>query len=147
MSQQTEILNNQNQLTVNNDTTKIFVGGNKDATASYTNSTYDDVTLTEGTLLGKVSATGKVKPLASAAVDGSQYPIGILRQTTTIGAGETVTLTFVTAGDVVKTKVILSGSDTMSTVISGRSIQDRIGGDTVGVNLVGSTQNTAYDNQ
>jgi hypothetical protein len=35
----------------------------------------------------------------------------------------------------------------MDTVISARTIRDRIGADTVGIKLVGETELTGYDNQ
>lgn len=147
MSTQTVVLNNGQQAIINTDVSKIFVWNNRYDQSNYTNDTYDDVTLTAGTLLGKISATGEVIPLASAAADGSQFPIGVLAETRTVEAGATVALTYCVAGDVVESKVILDGSDTMSTVISGRSIRDRIGADTVGIKLVGGTEMTAYDNQ
>jgi len=148
MSTQETTLQNGNQLNVNTDSTKIFVWNNRyDSAESTTNSGYDDVTWPAGTLLGKVSATGLVKPLVSAAVDGSQYPIGILKEDAVIPAGDSLVLTFCVAGDVVESKVDLAGSDTMDTVISGRSIRDRIGADTVGIKLVGQDQLTGTDNE
>lgn len=147
MSQEITLQNN-NQLNTKNDSTKIFVWDNRyDSAESTTNSTYDDVTLLAGTLLGKVSATGKVKALASAATDGSQYPVGILKEDTIVPTGDSAVLTYCVAGDVVEDKVVLDGSDTMSTVISDRSIKDRIGADTVGIKLVGLDQLTAADNE
>jgi hypothetical protein len=136
-----------NQITTNIDQSNIFVFNNRYETADYTNSTYDDVEILAGTLMGRVSATQEIVPLDSSASDGSQYPVGILAQDTTIEGGDTVSLTICVAGDVVEDKVILADGDTMATVISGRSIRDRIGADTVGIKLVGSDQMTAYDNQ
>lgn len=136
-----------NPLITNYDTSKTFVWANRTETANYTNSGYSDVTILAGTLLGRVSATGLVIPLASAASDGSQYALGILLQDTVIEGGDTVSLTFCVAGDVVEAKVVLAGSDTMETVIDGRRIRDRILGDTAGIILVGSTELTGFDNQ
>lgn len=148
MSTQETTLQNGNQLNVNTDSTKIFVWNNRyDSAESTTNSGYDDITWPAGTLLGKVSATGLVKPLASAASDGSQYPIGILKEDAVIPAGDSLVLTYCVSGDVVESKVDLAGSDTMDTVISGRSIRDRIGADTVGIKLVGEDQLTGTDNE
>lgn len=141
-------LQNSNQLNVKNDQAKMFVWDNRyDSAESTTNSTYDDETIPAGTLLGKVSATGKVKALTSGASDGSQYPVGILQTDSVIPAGSSTVLTFCVSGDVVASKVVLDGSDTMSTVISGRSIKDRIGADTVGIKLVNSDELTAADNE
>lgn len=146
MSQEIKLQNN-NQLNVLSNNAKTFVWDNRYDSAVYTNSGYDDVTLLHGTLLGKVSATGKVKPLASGASDGSQYPIGILKDDIIVKAGASATLTFCVSGDVVESQIVLAGSDTMDTVISDRSIRDRIGADTVGIKLVGSDELTAADNE
>jgi hypothetical protein len=147
MSKQEVILNNGQQMIVNTDLAKIFVWDNRFESANYTNSTYDPVTLPAGTLMGKISATQEIVPLTSAASDGSQFPVGVLNQTSVIAAGATVALAYCVSGDVVESGVILQGADTMATVISGRSIRDRIGADTVGVKLVGSTEMTGFDNQ
>jgi len=136
-----------NPLISNYDTSKTFIWNLRTATANYTNSTYDDVTLLKGTLLGRISATGLVVPLTSAASDGSQFPLGILLEDTTILEGDTTSLTFAVEGDVVEDKILLQGSDTLNTVISGRRIRDRIGADTVGIKIVASTEMTNYDNQ
>jgi hypothetical protein len=148
MSTQEVTLNNGNQLNVNTDSTKIFVWNNRYSTGtSTTNSTYDDVTIPAGTLLGRVSATQIVKPLVSSASDGSQFPVGILKEDSIIPAGDSTVLTFCDEGDVVEAKVVLASGDTMATVISGRSIRDRIGADTVGIKLVGQDQLTGTDNE
>jgi hypothetical protein len=50
------------------------------------------------------------------------------------------------AGDVAQEKLIFQGSDTLATVVSSRTLNDRIGADTVGVKLVSGTELTEYDN-
>lgn len=146
MSSNNIVLNTGQQAIINTDLSKIFVGNNRTETANYTNDTYDDVILTAGTLMGRISATNEITPLTSAAVDGSQFPVGVLNQTRVVEAGETVTVAICVSGDVVESKVILQGADVMTTVISGRTIKDRIGADTVGIKLVGSNELTDYDN-
>jgi hypothetical protein len=136
-----------NPLITNFDTSKTFVWNVRTATANYTNSTYDDVTLQQGTLMGRISSSGLIVPLTSGASDGSQFPLGVLLEDTTIEAGDTQELTIAVAGDVVESKILLQGSDTLNTVISGRRIRDRIGADTVGIKLVGADQMTGLDNQ
>jgi hypothetical protein len=136
-----------NPLITNFDTSKTFVWNVRTATANYTNSTYDDVTLQQGTLMGRISASGLIIPLTSGASDGSQFPLGVLLEDTTIEGGDTQELTIAVAGDVVESKIKLQGSDTLNTVISGRRIRDRIGADTVGIKLVGADQMTGLDNQ
>jgi hypothetical protein len=136
-----------NPLITNFDTSKTFVWNVRTATANYTNSTYDDVTLQQGTLMGRISSSGLIVPLTSGASDGSQFPLGVLLEDTTIEAGDTQELTIAVAGDVVESKILLQGSDTLNTVISGRRIRDRIGADTVGIKLVGADLMTGIDNQ
>jgi len=139
-----------NQAFLNTDVTKIFILNNRYQSADFdrVNATYDDITIPAGTVMGKISATGKVVPLTSGASDGSQYPIGILAEdiTKVAGVNDTIEVTFCVSGDVNINMIDLQGSDTLNTVISGRSIHDRIGGDTVGVNLVPSTEMTSFDN-
>lgn len=147
MSTVSQVLNNGQQAITNYDLSKIFIGGNRYDKANYTNSGYDPVTLSAGTLMGRVSANQKIVPHVSTASDGSQYPVGILASEVTVDDGDTVELYFCTAGDVAEGKVILGGSDTLDTVISGRSIRDRIAADTVGIKLVAGTEMTAIDNQ
>src|SRR5690606_20531075 len=111
------------------------------------NSAYDAVTLSAGTLMGRVAATGWIKPLASGSSDGSQFPVGVLANDITVDGGDLVTVSICVAGDVAEEKIILQGSDTMETTISSRRLRDRIAADTVGIKLVTSTDNSAYDNQ
>lgn len=147
MSTNTIVLNNGQQAIVNRDLSKIFVWNNRYEKANYTNSTYDTVELATGTLMGRISATQEVVPHDASASDGSQYPVGVLAGDYSVEEGDTVEVYFCVAGDVVANKVILASGDTLSTVISGRSIRDRIAADTVGVKLIESTELTGTDNQ
>ena len=147
MSSQSTALNNGQQMIVNTDTSKIFLWNNRYESATYNNSAYSSVTLLAGTLMGRVSATGWIKPLASGASDGSQYPVGILANDVTVDGGGLETLSICVAGDVAEEQIILQGSDTMETTISSRRLRDRIAADTLGIKLVQRTDNTAYDNQ
>lgn len=147
MSTISTVLNTGQQAITNVDTSKIFIWGNRFDKAEYTNSTYDAVTLPAGTLLGRNSSTLEVKPLTSGASDGSQFPVGILNETHTVEAGDTATLAYCVAGDVAKEKVLLQGSDDLDTVVSSKTIGDRIGSDTVGVKLVATDELTGFDNQ
>lgn len=132
----------------NYDTSKIFVRDNEFQTATYTNPESDDVTLLKGTVMGRISASNKILPLESNASDGSQFPIGILADDYVVDYTESATLTFCKAGDVVQSKIIFAnGTDTVATVVSGRTLGDRIQGDSLGINLVGGDQLTAQDNQ
>lgn len=132
----------------NYNTSKIFVFDNRFETATYTNPEGDDVTLLKGTVMGRIAASNKILPLESNASDGSQYPIGILADDYVVGYTESATLTFCKSGDVVESKIIFyNGTDTVNTVVSTRTLGDRIQGDSLGINLVGGDQLTAQDNQ
>lgn len=146
MSSQNVALNTGQQATINTERSKIFIWRNRYDYADYTNGGGSTVVLSAGTLIGRISATGKVIPLASAAADGSQYPLGILADDYTVAAGATVRVYYGHAGDVAEEKVILSGADTLDTVVSGQRMRDRITSYT-GLKLVKSTDLTNYDNQ
>lgn len=148
MSENSQVLNTGQQATTNYDVSKIFTFGNRTQTAVYTNSTGGSVALKAGTVLGKITASGKLLPLQSDAVDGSAIPVGILAHDITVANGVTVTLTYVNAGDVEESKIILvKVGDTLATAISGRTIRDRIMTDTAGMRVVSSTELSGYDNQ
>lgn len=147
MSSGNTVLNTGNQMITNYDNRKVFVWNPRSESASYNNSGYDDVTLTAGTLMGRVASTNKIVPLTSGASDGSQFPVGLIAETTTIASGDTVDIDIIVSGDVNKNMITFQGSDTLTTVISGRTLGDRIGADTVGIKLVDGIEMSANDNQ
>jgi hypothetical protein len=149
MSSQTTPVNTNSQMTVNTDLSKIFLWNNRYDKAQYTNGTGAAVTLLAGTVLGRITASGKLLPLKSAPAigeEGSEIPLGILAHDVTVANGATVDLSYCVAGDVAQEKIILQGADTLDTVISARRIRDRITGDTMGIKLVSGTEMTAFDN-
>ena len=148
MSSASQPINTGQQMTTNYDVSKTFIWGSRTQTESYNNGSYDPVTLAEGTVMGRVSATGKVVPLQSDASDGSQYPVGILINPHTVDEGDDASVAICVGGDVVEDKVVLvKVGDTLDTVISGRRIRDRLNADTLGIKLIPSTEMTGYDNQ
>lgn len=148
MSKATLILNTGQMAIIEYDLNKIFTWENRYQKADYTNSdTYDPVTLLAGTVMGRISATNKIVPLTSGASDGSQYPVGILADNYTIEEGDTQELMYCNYGDVAESKILLQGSDDLETVIDGRTIRDRIMGDTAGVRIIVSREHTKSDNQ
>ena len=147
MSTVTTPLNNSNSQFNNYDITNIFVLSNRYDSANFTNDTYESITLTMGSVVGRVNSTDEIALLTSGASDGSQFPIGILAETITVLAGVTASLSFCVDGDVATSQLLFQGSDVLTTVIDGKTLRDRIGSDTVGVNLVGGTELTAFDNQ
>lgn len=146
MSKSTIRLDNGQTLFVEFDLGKIFVRDNRYGKGNYTNSTYDTEELEAGTVLGRVASTGKIAKYDAGASDGTQYPIGVLADNYSIEEGETKELAYCNAGDVVEDKLIFQGSDDLDTVVSGKTVRDRIGSDTVGIQLVSSTENTISDN-
>lgn len=116
-------------------TQKTFIRDNNFISGEMTNATGADITYPGGTLMGRISATLKLVPLASAATDGSQFPVGVLATDYIVEAGTTRNVMICNSGEVVESMVILQGADTLNTVITGRTIRDRIGADTVGVIL------------
>ena len=135
-----------NFLSVNRDTGKVILGRNNFKNFDYTNPTGVEVTLEAGTVMGRISATGLVLPLASAAADGSETPIGILAGTFTVAIAGSQNLPIAISGNVEATRLVFDGADTLATVIGGRRLDDRIEGDTMGINLITSTQLSGYDN-
>lgn len=148
MSTTTVILNTGQQAILDTDVSKIFLWGNRYESADYTNSGYDDVNLVAGTVMGRVTATGKVIPLQSDAVDGSQLPVGVLNKDWVVEAGDTQEVAFCVKGDVETSKLIFTKTgDDLDTIVSSRNLRDRIQGDTVGIKLVTGTELTGVDNQ
>lgn len=135
------------QLINNQDTSKLLIGDNTTVVGSFTNGGGSAVTLDQGTVMGRISATGKLVALTSAASDGSQFVVGVLCDTTTVAAGGTVDLTLCDSGEINQSMVKLQGSDTLETVVGGRRIKDKIGAETVGVKLIVSNDLTNFDNQ
>ena len=122
----------------------IFLRDNKYESGDFTNDTYDAITLSAGTVVGRILATNEIAPMASGNTDGTKLPIGILTQTTVVESGDTVSLNFCIGGEVAKEKVILDSGDTFATVIgSASTINDLLNNF---VTLVSGTEMTAFDN-
>ncbi len=146
MSSNEQVLNTGQQATTNYNTSKLIIGDNEFEKATYTNDGYESVTLSEGLVLGRIASSNEVTAMTSGATDGSQFPIGVLLGDVTVDIGESVTVTMVTAGRINENSISLSGEDTLATVVSDRTIRDRIGADSIGLVLVGSEDLTNYDN-
>jgi len=147
MSEANTTLNTSNQLNTDYDFSKIFIGNNDFRNGTLVNPEAGEETIVAGTLLGRVTAGGNVQVLKSAAVDGSQIPIGILAETITLAAAATAEVSFCIGGDVAQEKLILNGGDTLATDIDGRQLGDRIEADTLGIYLVAGDELTEFDNQ
>ena len=145
MSTNTITVDKSNFLQNNVDTSKIFLGKNESFVAQFT-AGVTDVLLEAGTLMGRIAATQKVVPLESTATDGSQFPVGILNSTRNVLASTTVSVAIVNKGDVAREQIIFDGSDTFTTLVDDRSLEDRIASDTAGIILVKTSELTNFDN-
>lgn len=148
MSTLQEQANNGQQANFKRDVSKIFVWNNRYTNGSYVNGTGSEVTLPAGTVMGRVSANQNLAPLESDATNGSQFPVGILANDHTVANGATHSVSICISGDVVENKLIFNnGTDTLNTVVTGRSLRDRISADTAGVHLIVSNELTEFDNE
>lgn len=147
MSYINQVLLTNNQAITNYDLSKVFLLNNRYLKGNYTNSGYSPITLTMGTIVGRVATTGEIVPCDSSASDGSEYPIGILAQNYTVAAGVEVEVMYCVCGDVAQEEIgFYNGTDTLNTVVGGRQYQDRIACDTVGIIIKPSVDLTDYDN-
>jgi len=151
-------LNQGNFAIIQNDVAKIFVLNNR-----YDSGLFDEpdgsgeFTLAQGQLLGRIAASNKLKICSAVATDGSQYPIGVVASQVTMAESATdVTVNFCHAGDVVQSKVLLSGSETMASTVTviasgplatdyDRTLKDLI--QASGIKLVGGDELTGADNE
>jgi len=147
MSTNSQQFFNGQQLQVNTNLAKLFPFEKEFQKYTYVNSSYSDVTLQAGTLMGVIANAGLIKPLFSGNSDGSQYPVGILGQDYVVPAGATVVVYVMVKGFVRKDMVIFSGGDSYETQVSGRRLFERIGCDTVGVFIQSTESATNYENQ
>lgn len=146
MSTVDQVLNTGSQAFTNYDTSKIFIWENRFQTESYNNSTYDDVTLEAGTVMGRVASTGKIVPFQSNASNGSQYPIGVLNQKWIVEEGDTVSLSICVGGDVASDKLVFTrDGDGLTTSVGSEQVRDLIR--KVGIKLVSVDELTGFDNQ
>ena len=144
MSTSSNTVSTDNQRYQNYDTSFIFLRDNKYITGEITSTSAVDYAA--GTLMGRVSATGKLVPLDSTLTNGGEIPIGILAHNISLGAAETKDITICIAGEVAAEKVVFQSTDTLATVVDGRRYEDRIQADNLGILLINSTELTAYDN-
>lgn len=136
-----------NQQTTNYDLSKLFLLNNRYQAGLYTNSGYVAKSLPAGTVLGRIAATGAIIPLVSTANDGSQFPIGILAQDYTVQAGAITSLMYGVCGDVAQELLsFANGTDTLNTIVNGRTLFDRIQSDSVAIFIKPSVDLTDYDN-
>lgn len=143
MSTGTVVKDTSNQLNINIDSSFIFLGSNSYERAEFTNGG-TEVTLLAGTILGRISATGKIKPLAIASTDGSQHFVGVLTESVTVAASATVNLSICVEGCVAQDKLVFNAAEDLEDVVGGRQLRDIIAGQ--GIKLVATDELSNFDN-
>ena len=135
-----------NQLTTDYNLQKIFLLNNRYETdVLLENPGYSSQTILAGTVLGRIAASGNVIPCISGALDGSQYPIGILAQdVNALAQGATQTVAMCVDGDVNGAAIIWYGGDSLSTIANGRTNQDWL--KLYGILIRYADEMTAFDN-
>jgi len=141
------VLTDQNQAITNYDYSKLFKTNFKTVQMTYTNASGGTIELVPGMLFGRVSADLKGAILKSASVDGSQIPFGINLTQATVLNGASKTIQVAVTGMADKALIVLDGTDTLDTLITSRTIGDRIPADTEGITLEDFEQLVNLDNQ
>lgn len=116
MSSVTNVLNTNSAQFNNYDLTKLCLGFNSFVTGTVTASG-SDVTITEGLIMGRIAATGKLVACAASATDGSQYPVGVSIMAKTVTDGTSATITLVNKGKVAENLLAFAGAETLATVL------------------------------
>lgn len=146
MSSITEVTRTSNQVNVSYDFAKLALGDNEFITGVYTPA--GNGTLAEGTVFGRISATGKLKPADKDATDGSQYPVGIFYNA--IGGAKTVVaatdyeLTLINKGKVDAGLLTFATGESLDSVVSDRQYRDHLAA--IGIILESPSQLTDLDN-
>ena len=112
----------------------------------------EELVIKKNQLIGRVSAAAGVSGdegitvLKSGASDGSQIPLGIAMQDYVVPVSTQAVVSYYISGKVDAALIELDGSDTLATVVSGKTIRDRIKSDTLGLNPVNVIEHTGFDN-
>jgi hypothetical protein len=133
---------NRNQITFDYDYTKLFLFDNKYRNVSIANATGAVLSLKAGTVIGAVGVTYGVYKSGTA----NQLPVGVLAENIDIANGDTVSVSICVSGRIAESQLVLDGTDTLSTIVSNRSIRDRLASDTLGIELAGGDELTKIDN-
>ena len=131
-----------NQAHFKYDFSKIFLRNNLSKKVNIAASG-EDLTLEPGDLIGVVGSTYQVFKSGTANITVA----GVLMEYATITDGNNADLNICIAGEIAEEKVNLDGSDTLATVVSNRTIEDKIQGETVGIKLVSTDTLVTTDNE
>jgi len=148
MSKVTVQDNTGNFAIIESDISKIFVFDNQFRNEILRNASGGVLDFLAGTVLGRISASLKLVPVASAAVDGSEIPIAVLAEDIIqlADATDQAVTNVCIGGDVAEEKIILDGADTLDTLIGGRTIRDLLNSTSLGIRLVTRDDLTGFDN-
>jgi hypothetical protein len=144
----------------NFDTSKLFLGRNYYDTATYTNSSGSEVTISAGRLLGRVGSSNLIALQDKDNTNGSQIPLGVSADTYVVANGASATITYAIAGRVASELLGFASGETLATVVNyiGTDGSSPAGVATVpagtikdvmqrsGFQIITSTELTAIDN-
>lgn len=143
MSTITQTNNTRNQLFSAFDLSKIFLFDNKYRKVNLANATGNPMVLVAGTVIGCVGITHA----PFDADTSNQLPVGILAEDITIADGDNADVTICNGGKVAEEKIIFSDpDDTLNTILSNRSVRDLLISNTLGIELVTTSELTGTDN-
>jgi hypothetical protein len=146
MSTITEVIKTSNQLNTTYSTAKVALGDNEFISGSFTAAASEDIA--EGTLFGRISATGYFKKLDKDSTDGSQYPVGVFYNgiggSKTVVSGTTYTIILINKGKVNSSMLVFATGESLTSVVSDRQFKDHLAA--IGIVLEDSVQLAALDN-
>lgn len=147
MSDITVVTSNSNNLVVNYDQSQLALGNNEFIEGEYTSTSA--IVIAEGTVFGRISATGKLAILDKDATDGSKYPVGVLFNgiggSKSVAATTTVTITLIKSGSIDGSKLAFASGTTIASVVAERQLKDHLNG--MGLVFDTPVQLSAVDNQ
>ena len=125
MSSQSTPVSQGNQRFTNTDTRKVVKWNNRyqDQEVILNNSSYAPWVFPAGTVMGRITSTGRVVPMYAPGADGSQFPVGVLLNDMSVEAGATVKAAICVQGDVNEyaLSMFYSGDTLDSTVTNANS--------------------------
>jgi len=137
----------ENQIHVDKSTLKFLVGFNEFTEGSLTASGAD-VELTEGLIMGRISATNLLTPCDKDATDGSALPVGVCIRTQTVADGDTETIKLVNKGRIDESFLNFADTETLATPVGPANFQktyrDHL--EDLGLVLENGVELTAVDN-
>ena len=146
----TTVLDTTNQLYVNVDQSQIFLGENEFISGVFENTAMVPRTIPAGRLIGRIASgadAGKLIDLNATATNGSQFPVGVLTEELVLNdTDSTANCTICISGYVAEDKLVFFSGEGLNTIVSSRSLRDRIAGDTLGIRLLSATNLTKADN-